>query len=181
MSKFLEETIIDSMDVTKPKGTIEVLFQIMVAIELCGSFLTGRTGQSTSRRNFIKFITSKYIPNEYHDKAELLYLIFRNSVAHHYIPKGAALPTSEPSIQHYHLNLFKEGLCIFVPTMASDISEAVKQLIVDIKQDNILREKYYKVLRTLDEEGKRVYENYLLKSKNNPPVGNFSGDIVVDI
>lgn len=180
MSKFLEENLIDSMD-EKSKGTILRSTAIFIAMEVCGSFLTGKTGPGTTRDNFITFISSQYVSKNYHDIGELLYSIFRNSVAHHYIPKGATLLTSDPDARDCHLQFYKQGLCIYVPKMAGDITEAIKKLIVYIKGDTDLKAQYYRVLQKLDEDGKREYEKYVRDNKIKFEEGSFSGEINIEI
>jgi hypothetical protein len=180
MSKFLEENLIDSMD-EKSKGTILRSMAIFVAIEVCGSFLTGKTGIRTTKDNFISFISSKYVPEKYRKVGLLLYSMFRNSVSHHYIPKGAALLTSDSEAQDCHLQFYQQGLCIFVPKMAGDITEAIKKLIADIKKDAELQKKYYAVLKQLDRDGKKAYEMYVRENGVKFMGGTFRGDISIKL
>jgi len=79
----------------------------------------GRTGQS---------ITWKKIPKEYHKVCKLLCKIFRNGVAHSDVPEGFALLSDRSSDWNNHLKFYEEGLFIFVPKLAEDITEAVKKL-----------------------------------------------------
>jgi len=165
MSKLLEENLIDSMD-EKSKGTILRSMAIFTAIELCGSFLTGETGQNTTQKNFVTFCESKYIPEAYHKISSLLYSIFRNGVSHSYVPKGAAYLTSDPGAKELHLRFYESGLCIYVPQLAVDVTGAIKQLILDLKQEKKLNENYYKVFSQLDQVGKEIYQKYV-KDNNN--------------
>jgi hypothetical protein len=72
---FLMKNVVASID-EKSKGTILRSMAIFTAIELCGSFLRGKTGSGTTKPNFLAFCKSKYMPTDYVTLAELLYFIF---------------------------------------------------------------------------------------------------------
>lgn len=180
MGKFLEENLIDSMD-EKSKGTILRSMAIFTAIELCGSFLTGKVGPNTTKTNFITFCKSNYVPTKYRKISELLYSIFRNGVAHSYIPKGSAHLTSDPKAKSCHLQFFDSGLCIYVPELAKDITEAVRKLIKDLKKDTGLKNRYLKIFCQLDKMGKQKYQEYIKEKNITTKSGTFVGDISIDI
>ena len=181
MGKLLEENLIDSIDSKSKKGTILRSMAIFTAIELCGSFLTGRTGPNTTKKNFIIFCKSKYIPVEYCKIASLLYSIFRNGVAHSYIPKGAAYLTSDVRALKCHLQFYDSGLCIYVPQLAKDITQAIRALVTDLKQDRKLKKNYYKVFGELDKIGKKDYSQYIQAKSITTKSGSFRGDINISI
>jgi hypothetical protein len=177
MSKiFLEKNIIDSMD-SKSKGPILRSMAIFTAIELFGSFLTGETGEHTTKKNFLKFCESEYMPSKYHEISELLYSIFRCGVSHSYIPKGAALLSG--SEKDYHLCFAEKGLCIYVPQLAEDVTEAVKNFNKDLRQNDELQNNYCKVLCKLDKEGKRKYLEFIEKHGKKTQKIRVHGDINV--
>jgi len=176
MGKFLEENLIDSMD-EKSKGTILRAMAVFVAIEVCGSFLTGKTGRSTTRDNFITFCKSKYIPKKYHKISELLYEIFRNGVAHSYVPKGGAHLTSDPRARKHHICFEQDGLFIHVLTLAGDVTNAIKNFVKDLKKNKLLQKNYYTVLQQLDEYGKEKYRNFIRQNKIKTTQIPVRGDI----
>lgn len=183
MGKFLENNLIDSMDANS-KGTILRSMAIFTAIELCGSFLTGKTGPRTTENNFLTFCKSKYVQQNYHQISELLYSMFRNGVSHSYIPKGAALLSSHPSGKNCHLKFFNNGLCIYVPQFAEDITQGVKEFIRDLKSDsdNQLQKRYYRVLEKLNQMGKKEYDNFIKLNKiKTIKIKNFNRDIDIKI
>lgn len=161
----------------KSKGTILRSMAIFTAVELCGSFLTGETGQNTTQKNFVTFCESKYIPETYHKISDLLYSIFRNGVSHSYVPKGAAHLTSAPSAKNLHLHFCETGLCIYVPQLAEDVTEAIRQLIPDLKQEGELNENYYKVFSQLDKVGKEIYQKHVKDNNVKTEDAAFQGDI----
>lgn len=154
---------------SKSKGTILRSMAIFTAIELCGSFLTGETGSSTTKNNFLAFCGSKYMSSRYHKISELLYTIFRCGVSHSYIPKGAALLSSSKKDKGYYLCFCDKGSCIYIPQLAEDVTEAVKNFVRDLKQSNKLRNNYYEVISKLDKEGKRRYLEFVKKTRIKNP------------
>lgn len=108
------------------KAIQDLTDELFTPIELCGSFLRGKTGIGTTKPNFLKFCKSKYMPTEYETLAELLYSIFRNGVAHSYIPKGAAIPSSNKKDENMHLEYCSDGLFIYVPQLANDVTKAIQ-------------------------------------------------------
>ncbi|MCX6740153.1 MAG: hypothetical protein NTZ49_02910 [Candidatus Parcubacteria bacterium] len=180
MSNLLEENLIDSMD-EKSKGTILRSMAIFSVIELFGSFLTGETGQGTTKKNFITFCESKYIPVEYRVISSLLFSIFRNGVSHSYVPKGAALLTSDLGAKNFHLHFCESGLCIYVPQLAEDVVAAIKKFIIDLKQEKKLKENYYNVFSQLDRVGKEIYHEYIKDNNIKTQTVEFQGDINIDL
>lgn len=179
MSKvFLEKNVIDSMDL-KSKGTILRSMAIFTAIELCGSFLTGETGSSRTKDNFLAFCESKYMSSNYHKISELLYSIFRCGVSHSYIPKGAALLSSSKKAKGYHLCFCDKGLCIYIPQLAEDVTEAVESFVKDLKQNNKLQSNYYEVISKLDKEGKGKYLEFIKKHGIKTQKIGIRGDVDV--
>lgn len=156
----LKEHLIQSLD-EKTKGTILRAMAVFTAIELYGSFLTGKTGEGTTKSNFITFCTSKYIATSYHQVSELLYHIFRNGVAHSYIPKGAAFLSQNPGDEPYHIKYLKDGLFIYIPKLAQDVSGAIILFYDDLKTDPVLKSNYDVVLRQLDEGGRKFYTKFI--------------------
>ena len=178
----LFKNLADAMDEERPKGTLEISMAIFAIMELCGSFITGKTGTGTSRDNFLTFCESDYVSQKYHKISQLLYCIFRNGVVHSYVPKGAAHLTSDRRAEIYHLQFFNSGLCIYVPELAKDITGAIKALKVDLRQDQQIRSNYNKILRELDIAGKNYYSNYI-REKNIKPISGIriQGDINISI
>lgn len=180
MGKLLQDNVIDSINPTS-KGTILRSMAIFTAIELCGSFLTGKTNQGTTTENFKAFCESKYMDSIYHDKSDLLLSIFRNGVSHSYIPKGCALLSSDTREENNHLKFYSEGLSIYIPKLAEDVTNAIQKYLVDLKNDNKLKENYKSVIEQLDKEGRDKYEKFF--KKHNIETENIGAvrDIKLDI
>ena len=157
---FLVKNILDSISKSS-KGTILRSMAIFTAIELCGSFLTGNTGPGSTKNNFLKFCRSNYFPRKYHSISELLYIIFRNGVAHSYIAKGSALLSSNYRDKSKHLKYYKNGLFIYVPELANNLRDSIKNLFQDIKNDSTLRDNYNRVIEKLGNEGNRKYRRHI--------------------
>jgi len=177
---FLVKNVVASMD-SKSKGTILRSMAIFTAIELCGSFLSGKTGMGTTKSNFLKFCKSKYMPAGYEILAELLYTIFRNGVAHSYIPKGAALLSSDGNGENMHLECCADGLFIYVPQLAHDVTKAVEIFYNDLICTKDLRNKYEAVISKLDEIGKTEYEKHIRDNCITPKSCAIKGDITTTI
>jgi len=179
-NNFLVNNVVASMD-SKSKGTILRSMAIFTAIELCGSFLSGKTGSGTTKSNFLDFCKSKYMPKGYEILAELLYTIFRNGVAHSYIPKGAAILSSDTKGEDMHLKCCADGLFIYVPKLADDVTEAVKIFYNDLKCTPDLKSKYEAVISELDNAGKNKYNTYIRDNNITPEPCAINGDIITDI
>ncbi len=177
---FLVKNVVASMD-KKSKGTILRSMAILTAIELCGSFLSGETGMNTTRSNFLKFCKSKYMPAGYETLAVLLYSIFRNGVAHSYIPKGAALLSSDRNAENMHLKCCADGLFIYVPQLADDVTKAVKDFYNDLKCTKDLQDKHEAVISKLDEVGKKEYNKHIRDNSIIPKSCAIKGDITTTI
>ena len=159
---FLVKNVIPSMNEIS-KGTILRSMAIFTAIELGGSFLRGKTGKNTTKPNFLIFCRSPYM-TRYENYAKLLYEIFRNGVAHSYLAKGGALLSSEPKDKDMHLEYFDDGLFIYVPQFASDVTKAIQDFCNDLKYTKDLKDKYESVLSKLHTDGMQAYNTYI---KNN--------------
>lgn len=179
-NNFLVNNVIDSMD-DNSKGTILRSMAIFSTIELCGSILNGRTAQGTSEQNFMTFCNSNYMPRKYTQVSELLYKSFRCGVAHSYVAKGGALLSSDPKERRKHLKAFSNGLLIYVPTLATDVSAAVRKLYSDIRSKASMEAKYKRVLGKLDTDGLDAYSKYLFRYNVKPINTRIERDIVVDI
>ena len=179
-NNFLVKNVVDSMD-SKSKGTILRSMAIFTAIELCGSFISGKTGMGTTKSNFLNFCRSKYMPAGYKIYAELLYTIFRNGVAHSYIPKGAAILSSDIKGKKMHLECCADGLFIYVPKLADDVTEAVKNFYNDLKHTPDLKSNYEAVISKLDNVGKTEYKNYIRDNHITPKSCAIKGDIITAI
>jgi hypothetical protein len=177
---FLMKNVVASID-EKSKGTILRSMAIFTAIELCGSFLTGKTGENTTRLNFLAFCKSKYMPTEYETLAELLYSIFRNGVAHSYIPKGAAIPSSNKKDKNMHLEYCSDGLFIYVPQLANDVTQAIQDFYNDLKCTKDLQDKHNAVISKLDKDGKEDYKKHISEKKIVPKPCKIKGDITATI
>ncbi len=118
------------------------------------------------------------MPTAYHNIAELLYSIFRNGVAHSYVPKGAALLSSNYYDRSRHLKLYSNGLFIYVPRLARDLHSSIRALYQDIKSNAILQNNYNNVIQQLDTDGSTQYRNYLSQSGISPIPRKIKGDIV---
>ena len=154
---------------------------IFTAIELCGSILTGKTGGGNTRKNFLAFCTSRYMPQAYHNIAELLYSIFRCGVAHSYVPKGAALLSSNYYDRSRHLKFYKNGLFIYVPRLASDLRSAIRTFYQDIKTNAQLHSNYEAVIQQLDTDGAKEYSKYLSQAGKTPIRRMIRRDIVTSL
>src|SRR6185436_20888587 len=91
-------------------GTLLKCMMIVTATEVCGSFLTGKTGNGTTEDNFWAFWKSKYMPVEYYEIIDLLYRILRNGVSHSFVAKGGIIPSSDEAGSHMHLRFLKDGI-----------------------------------------------------------------------
>jgi translation initiation factor 2 beta subunit (eIF-2beta)/eIF-5 len=180
MSKLLAENLIDSIG-ENSKGTILRSMAVFTAIELCGSFLTGKTGEKTTRENFLTFCESKYLPEAYRKISTLLYDIFRNGVSHSYVAKGAAHLTSASEAKELHLHFCVSGLCIFVPRLAEDVRKGIEQLIIDLKQEKELNDNYHKILLQLHEDGEKIYQRYVKENNIKTKAISFKGDISIEL
>ncbi|TSC86154.1 MAG: hypothetical protein G01um10148_660 [Parcubacteria group bacterium Gr01-1014_8] len=179
------------------KGTLLWASAVFTAMEMCGSFITGKTGPGTTKNNFVAFCKSVYMPPQYHPIAELIYELFRNGVSHSYVAKGAVVPTADPSAQSEHLGFFNQGLLIYVPSFASDVQNAITTLWGDIKKDKAANEtlhqkqyskyskgifwNYMEIFHKLDIAGKLVYRNFIKANSINVKQGQFDGDIGVSL
>lgn len=177
---FVNKNVISSMKKT-PKGTILRSVAVCIGIELGGSFITGKTGQRTTTKNFKIFCKSKYMPIAYHKIAPLLLINVRNGIAHSYIPKGGIIVTSDSNMKNYHLKFFSGGLCVYIPTLSEDVQEGLKKLMYDIQRDKTLQEKYHRVIQTVDKDGIEVYKKYITQNKISPICKAVRGDISVDL
>lgn len=180
MSKLVEDNLLDSIG-ENAKGTILRSMAIFTAMELCGSFLTGKTGPGTTESNFKMFCESEYMPQAYHKISSLLYSIFRNGVAHSYVPKGAAHLTSDPGASTCHLIFFDSGICIYVPILAEDVRNGITSLTNKLKQDEALKKKYYSVFQELERIGKEEYQRFVKENNITTTAGNFVGDISISL
>lgn len=179
------------------KGTLLQASAVFTAMEMCGSFLTGKTGRGSTKNNFITFCKSSYMPLQYHKIAELMYELFRNGVSHSYVPKGAIIPTAHPLAKAEHLNFFNQGLLIYVPLFAEDVQKSVKRLWDDIKKDRAANEKlhkkqyqnyskglfwnYMEIFHKLDSAGRLAYNDFIRKNGIQISTGRFDGDISVSL
>ena len=174
---FLVGNVLDSLD-RRSKGTILRSIAMFTAIELCGSILNGKTGQGNTKKNFLTFCKSKYMPTAYHNIAELLYSIFRNGVAHSYVPKGAALLSSNYYDRSRHLKFYSNGLFIYVPRLAKDLRSSIHALYQDIKSNATLQNNYNNVTQQLDTDGSTQYRNYLSQAGISPISRKIKRDII---
>jgi hypothetical protein len=179
------------------KGTLLQASAVFTAMEMCGSFLTGKTLEGSTKKNIVAFCKSSYMPSQYHQIAELLYDLFRNGVSHSYVPKGAMIPTSDPSAKTAHLDFFGQGLLIYVPTFAEDVQNSIKILWSDIKNDKAKNESahqkqylkynkglywnYMQIFHELDAAGKIAYDEFIKKNTINLKHEAFDGDISVSL
>ena len=176
---FLVKNVVNSID-DKSKGTILRSMAIFTAIELCGSFLRGETGIGNTKLNFLEFCKSDYMPG-YKDFAELLYEIFRNGVAHSYIPKGAALLSSDRKDKDMHLEYCADGLFIYVPQLANDVTKAIQDFYNDLKCTKDLQDKHAAVISKLDKDGKEAYKKHIRDNRIELKPCKTKGDITATI
>jgi len=177
---FRVSNVLDSLD-RSSKGTILRSMAIFTAIELCGSFLTGSTGPTTTRKNFLAFCQSKYMPPAYDNIADLLYHIFRNGVSHSYVSKGAALLSSDSHDSRKHLKFYSNGLFIYVPRLAGDLTSSIRSFYQDIKSDTALQKNYNDVIQQLDTDGSKQYSQYLKDEGITPIPRTIKRDIFTAI
>lgn len=122
------------------------------------------------------------MPEKYYAISELLYSIFRCGVAHSYISKGAALLSSGSCDKERHLRFYENGLFIYVPELASDVSKAIRLLYEDIKQDTYnLKKNYDIVIEQLDSEGKKAFDDFIINHKVEKIKETIKRDIVTEI
>lgn len=174
---FLVGNVLDSLD-RRSKGTLLRSMAIFTAIELCDSILNGKTGQGNTKKNFLTFCKSKYMPTVYHNIAELLYSIFRNGVAHSYVPKGAALLSSNYSDRSRHLKFYSNDLFIYTPRLAKDLHSSIHALYQDMKSNATLQNNYNNVTQQLDTDGSTQYRNYLSQAGISPISRKIKRDII---
>ncbi|RJQ29327.1 hypothetical protein C4571_01715 [Candidatus Parcubacteria bacterium] len=154
---------------------------IVTAIELCGSFITGNTGQGNTRENFLAFWKSKYLPKKYHEIGDLLYKIFRNGVSHSFVAKGGVIPSGEEKSSDKHLGFFKQGVFVYVPKLEEDVVAGILMLLKDMKEDgNNLQKNYSFVLSELKRVGEDEYEEFVKEKRIQIRNEIISGDIHPD-
>ena len=180
MATSLEEILTKSLDENKDDTLLRML-TAFIHIELCGSFLTGKTGPGTTTKNFYAFSRSKYMPEEYHKIAPLLLSIFRNGIAHCYLPKGGAIPTSERVAADKHLHFYEQGICIYVPKLAEDVKTAIKNIFNDIRENTISQKSYYSIFEQSDQIGKSEYEKFLEENGIQTEKDIWLGDINISL
>ncbi len=180
MSHLIEDNLIDCMR-ESARGTILRASAIFTSMELAGSFLTGKTGQGTTKRNLETFCRSSYMPERYHALSPLISSIFRNGVSHSYITQGGALLGSDPSTSNHHLKFYRQGVFIYVPQFAEDVISAVRGLWKDINENGDLKANYTSVFKQLQESGIKKYNKFLKESNITPEEGTWSGDINIDL
>lgn len=176
----LKNRIIQSID-EKTKGTILRAMAIFTAIELYGSFLSGNTGPGNTKNNFSTFCKSKYMPQKYHKLKDLLYNLFRNGITHSYIPKGSAHLSGNPLDKESHLKFLEDGLFIYVPKLAEDVTKAIKLFYEDLKDSKKLKSNYQKIFLKLDDDGGKEYLKFI-EDNNIITIDNIKieGDIDFD-
>ena len=180
MATSIEEILTKSLDENKDDTLLRML-TAFIHIELCGSFLTGKTGRGTTTTNFYAFFQSKYMPKEYYKIAPLLLSIFRNGIAHCYLPKGGAIPTSERAAADKHLHFYEQGICIYVPKLTEDVKAAIKNIFNDIRENTILQKSYYSVFEQSDQIGKSEYERFLKENGIQTERNTWAGDINISL
>jgi hypothetical protein len=174
---FLVGNVLDSLD-RRSKGTILRSMAIFTAIELYGSILNGKTGRGNTKKNFLTFCKSRYMPTAYHNIAELLYGIFRNGIAHSYVPKGEALLSSNYYDKSKHLKFYSNSLFIYVPQLAKDLPSSIHMFYQDIKINATLQNNYNNVIQQLDTDGSTQYRNYLSQAGISPISRKIKRDII---
>ena len=176
---FLIKNLLDSID-KNSKGTILRSMAIFTAIELCVCIITGKT-KGNSKHNFITFCYSKYMPSQYSSVSDLLYTIFRCGVSHSYIPKGAALLSSNYYDIKKHLSFYRNGLFIYVPALSKVVDKAIKSLYQDIKNKPHLKSNYKQLLTQLDNEGFNKYQAFIQANNIQTKKSNIKRDIITDL
>ncbi len=159
MENLLTEALPNAISEDK-KGVLVRLMAIFSAMDLCGSFLTGKSNPKPARYNFIVFCKSVYMPKKYHGLSDLLYSIFRNGIMHSYVPKGFAIPFGPPTSPKFHLQFSNDGLWLCVPKMEEDFGGGLKKLVKNIKRYPKLRKNYSKVLTELKQFGDTKYQEF---------------------
>ena len=168
--------------IREASNTLVKCMAIVTATELCGSFITGKTGNGTTRENFLAFWKSSYMPTEYHDLSELFYNILRNGVSHSFVVKGGVIPSGDERGARDHLKFFLNGIFVYVPTLAKDVENGILMLLEDIHQNkNELKIRYKTVLNELVYSGMIEYKKYC--SEKSIQVINYAipGDIHDDV
>lgn len=167
--------------IREEENTLLKCMIIVTATELCGSFLTGETGPTSTRSNFLAFWNSRYMPKEYHKISELLYNILRNGISHSFVAKGGVIPSREKKSSHKHLQYFERGIFIYADKLGEDVIEGLLMYLKDKKNSPELNSKYNNVLTKLIQDGKAEYKAFV--KKNNIQVSNepIVGDIYPDV
>jgi len=164
------------------RGALLESIIIFTAIELCGSFITGKTGVRQTKSNFLAFWKSKYMPQKYHELGGLLYEIFRNGVSHSFIAKGGVIPSGDTNSSNLHLVFTEYGIFIYIPQFKDDVIIGVTQLLDDLKKNkNDLKAKYNSVLLSLTRDGKFRYDTFVRTNNISIRKIPLSGDINSDV
>ena len=166
--------------IQEEKNTLLKCMIIVTATELCGSFLTGDTGPTKTKTNFLAFWNSKYMPTKYHRVSKLLYEILRNGVSHSFVAKGGVIPSRDKDGSHKHLEYFKQGIYICADKLGEDVIQSLSMYLKDKKRDPKLDKQYHYVLKKVIQDGYSEYEKFTIQ--NNIQVSNelIVGDIHLD-
>ncbi|MDP2364848.1 MAG: hypothetical protein Q8M94_13905, partial [Ignavibacteria bacterium] len=106
----------------------------------------------------------------------------RCGVAHSYISKGSALLSSDNNDEKKHLNYYEDGLFIYVPELADDVSKAIRLLYEDIKKNNNdLKKKYNFIIEKLNNDGKKVFDDFVKKNNKIKIKETIKRDIITEI
>ena len=167
--------------IAEEENTLLKCMMIVTATELCGSFLTGKTGPHSTRDNFLAFWKSKYMPKEYNGISELLYDILRNGVSHSFIAKGGVIPSREKKSAHKHLRYFKQGIFIYADKLGEDVTGGLVMYLEDKKNNPELNQKYNNVLKELIQDGESKYDKFITRNKIQVSIEPIIGDIYPDI
>lgn len=178
------QPLIKSNVIPAIEGETNTLLKCMIivtATELCGSFLTAKTGPRSTKENFLAFWNSKYMPKKYHKVSNLLYEILRNGVSHTFIAKGGVIPSRDKSGSHYHLKCLQGGVYIDANQLGEDVINGLKQYLEDKKVDPKLNKKYLYILEKLQIDGILEYKRFLIENDLQPLNYTINGDISPDL
>jgi len=175
----IENNLIESINVA-PNPLLQCMV-VVTATELCGSFLTGKTGRGEARNNFLTFWKSEYVPKIYHDMSNLLWESLRNGVSHSFVAKRGVIPSGEEKSSDKHLKPFKNGVFIYAPQLKKDIVAGLLALSNDIKKnkDNLATKRDC-VMKKLEEDGEKAYVKYIGDYKIKVLDEEIIGDIYPD-
>ena len=176
---FIEDNLIGAIRSTS--DTLLKCMMIVTAVEFCGSILTAKTGSGNTKKNFLAFWQSRYMPEIYHGTGELLYDILRNGVSHSFIAKGGVIPSANTAGSEKHMRFFNQGVFVYVPKLAEDIIGGIQNFLKDVIENKDLKDNYNLIISELQRSGKAIYDDFVKNNKIETSSEHIQGDIRPDV